>query len=40
MSMIVLIAAKTMSGTNGNKMYEYPEDRLIEILKEYNRIRL
>ena len=34
-----LIAAKTMTGANGNKMYECPEERLIEILKEYNRIK-
>ena len=33
------IAAKTMTGVNGNKMYECPEERLIEILKEYNRIK-
>lgn len=32
-----LIAAETMSGANGNIMYECPEERLIEILKKYNR---
>jgi L-aminopeptidase/D-esterase-like protein len=32
-----LLAAKTMTGINGNKIYELPEDRLIEILKKYNR---
>ena len=34
-----LIAAETMSGANGNIMYECPEDRLIEILKKHNRIK-
>lgn len=34
-----LVAAETMTGAYGNKMYECPEDRLIEILKKYNRIR-
>ena len=33
-----LIAAETMTGANGNKMYECPEERLIKILKKYNRI--
>ena len=33
-----LVAAETMSGANGNIMYECPEDRLIEVLKKYNRI--
>ena len=33
-----LLAAKTMTGINGNKIYELPEERLLEILKKYNRI--
>lgn len=33
-----LIAAETMSGANGNIMHECPEDRLVNILKKYNRI--
>jgi hypothetical protein len=27
-----------MTGKNGIKIYELPEDRLIEIMKKYNRI--
>jgi L-aminopeptidase/D-esterase-like protein len=34
-----LLAAKTMTGINGNTIYELPEKRLVEILKKYNRIR-
>ncbi len=34
-----LIAAKDMVGKNGTKVFELPEDRLIEILKKYNRIK-
>jgi D-aminopeptidase len=34
-----LLAAKTMTGINGNKIYELPEARLLEILKKYNRIK-
>jgi D-aminopeptidase len=34
-----LLAAKTMTGINGNKIYELPEERLIDILKKYNRIK-
>ncbi len=34
-----LIAAETMTGANGNKLFECPEDRLIEILRKYNRIK-
>ncbi len=34
-----LVAAKTMSGANGNTMYECPEDRLVQILKKYNRLK-
>nr|WP_299339648.1 P1 family peptidase [Allomuricauda sp.] len=33
-----LVAAETMKGANGNIMYECPEDKLIELMKEYNRI--
>ena len=32
-----LISAETMVGINGNKVYELPHERLIEILKKYNR---
>jgi D-aminopeptidase len=34
-----LLAAKTMVGKNNTKVYELPEDRLLEILKKYNRIK-
>jgi L-aminopeptidase/D-esterase-like protein len=34
-----LLAAKTMTGINNNKIYELPEERLLEILKKYNRIK-
>ncbi len=34
-----LIAAKDMTGKNNTKIYELPEDRLVEILKKYNRIK-
>ncbi len=33
-----LIAAETMIGKNNTKIYELPEDRLIEILRKYNRM--
>jgi L-aminopeptidase/D-esterase-like protein len=33
-----LVAAKTMVGINGNTVYAMPHDRLIDILKENNRI--
>lgn len=33
-----MIAAETMEGVNGNKVYAIPHDRLIEVLKKYNRI--
>lgn len=33
-----LVAAKTMTGINGNTVYALPHDRLIEILKEHKRI--
>jgi len=32
-----LISAETMIGINGNTVYELPHDRLIKILKKYNR---
>lgn len=32
-----LISAETMVGINGNRVYELPHERLIEILKKYNR---
>lgn len=32
-----MIAAETMEGVNGNKVYAIPHDRLISILKKYNR---
>jgi D-aminopeptidase len=34
-----LLAARTMTGINGNKIYELPENRLLDILKKYNRIK-
>ena len=34
-----LIAAETMEGINGNKVYAIPHDRLISVLKKYNRIK-
>lgn len=33
-----LVAAETMVGINGNTVYAMPQDRLIDILKEYKRI--
>jgi D-aminopeptidase len=33
-----MIAARTMTGINGNTVYAIPHDRLIEVLKKYNRI--
>lgn len=33
-----LVAAETMEGINGNKVYALPHDRLREILKKYNRL--
>ena len=33
-----MIAAETMEGVNGNKTYALPHDKLIEILKKYNRM--
>ena len=34
-----LIAAETMTGINGNTSYAIPHDRLIEVMKKYNRIK-
>jgi D-aminopeptidase len=34
-----MIAAKDMTGKNNTKIYALPQDRLIEILKKYNRIK-
>ena len=34
-----MIAAETMEGINGNKVYAIPHDRLVNILKKYNRIK-
>jgi len=34
-----MIAAETMEGVNGNKVYAIPHDRLIQVLKKYNRIK-
>jgi L-aminopeptidase/D-esterase-like protein len=33
-----MVAAKTMTGINGNTRYSLPHDRLIEVIKKYNRI--
>lgn len=33
-----MIAAETMEGINGNKVYAIPHDRLISVLKKYNRL--
>jgi L-aminopeptidase/D-esterase-like protein len=33
-----LVAAKTMTGVNGNTVYALPHDRLREVLKKYNRL--
>ncbi|HEY0656478.1 MAG TPA: P1 family peptidase [Chryseosolibacter sp.] len=34
-----MIAAETMEGINGNKAYAIPHDRLVAVLKKYNRIK-
>jgi D-aminopeptidase len=34
-----MIAAETMEGVNGNKVYAIPHDRLIQVMKKYNRVR-
>ena len=33
-----MVAAETMEGINGNTVYALPQERVIEILKEYKRI--
>jgi D-aminopeptidase len=33
-----LVAAETMTGINGNTVHELPHARLVEILRQYNRI--
>ncbi len=33
-----LLAAETMTGVNGNTVYALPHDRLVEIMKRYNRL--
>ncbi|RYZ18607.1 MAG: S58 family peptidase, partial [Chitinophagaceae bacterium] len=35
-----LVAAETMEGINGNKNYALPHDRVQEILKKYNRLKI
>jgi L-aminopeptidase/D-esterase-like protein len=34
-----MIAAETMEGINGNKVYALPQNKVINILKKYNRIK-
>ncbi len=34
-----MVAAETMEGINGNKAYALPHERVIELLKKYNRIK-
>ncbi len=34
-----LIAAETMTGINGHTVYELPHDRLVELMRKYNRLR-
>jgi L-aminopeptidase/D-esterase-like protein len=34
-----LLAAKTMTGINDNTVYELPEERLLQVLRKYNRIK-
>ncbi len=34
-----MVAAETMEGVDGNKIYAIPHDRLISVLKKYNRIK-
>jgi len=33
-----LVAAETMTGINGNTVYALPHDRLVDVLKKYNRL--
>ncbi|HEX6650013.1 MAG TPA: P1 family peptidase, partial [Pyrinomonadaceae bacterium] len=34
-----MIAAETMTGRDGNTVYAIPHDRLIEVMKKYNRLK-
>jgi L-aminopeptidase/D-esterase-like protein len=34
-----LFAGKTITGINGNTVYGLPRERVVEILKKYNRIK-
>lgn len=34
-----MVSAETMEGINGNKVYALPHNKLIEIMKKYNRIK-
>ncbi len=34
-----MVAAETMTGYEGNKVYALPHDRLKEVLKKYNRLQ-
>ena len=34
-----MVAADTMEGVNGNKVYAIPHDRLVEAMKKYGRIK-
>ena len=34
-----LVAAETMEGINGNTLFAIPHDRLMELMKEYNRVK-
>jgi L-aminopeptidase/D-esterase-like protein len=34
-----MVAAETMEGVNGNKVFAIPHDRVKEVLKKYNRLR-
>ena len=34
-----LVAAETMTGVNGNTVYELPHQRLRNILRKYNRLK-
>ncbi len=34
-----MIAAETMEGINGNKVYAIPHDRLVAALKKYGRLK-
>jgi hypothetical protein len=34
-----MIAARTMTGANGNTIYAIPHDQLRDILRKYNRLQ-